>query len=322
LVDLGNKPGGIKTTCYQRRMDESIREAMDTSKQGNRLLPILSLLFTASLWGVIWYPLRLLEEQGLAGLWSALISFGAVLSLFLWVPVRERESLQSNFLPFVLMGLSAGWCNVAFIMAVLDGNVLRVLLLFYLSPFWAVCLGWLLLGERLDGQSLLVFAIAVVGAIIMLWDESLGMPWPRDSADWLAVSSGFAFALSNVFVRGLQNVSVLLKATGSWGGVVIVAAVWIWLSSTGFPAVGGGVLFAAVALGLCGFLIMTLTVLYGVTRMPLHRSAVILLFELVIGAISSLLLTDELVLPREWLGGSMIIAAAALAARIHARDEG
>jgi len=270
---------------------------------------------------MIWYPLRLLEAQGLHGLWSALVSYGAILLLFLWVLVRERATLQRNFLPFLLMGLAAGWCNVAFIMAVLDGNVVRVLLLFYLSPFWAVCLGWLLLGERLDRQSLLVFAIAVVGAIIMLWDESLGMPWPRDMADWLAVSSGFAFALSNVFVRGLQNVSVLLKSTGSWGGVVIVASIWIWLSSSAFPAVGAGVLLAAVLLGLCGFLMMTLSVLYGVTRMPLHRSAVILLFELVVGAISAMLLTDEQVLPREWLGGFMIVAAAALAAHIHARDE-
>ena len=294
---------------------------MDTSKPENRLLPILSLLFTATLWGVIWYPLRLLAEQGLAGLWSGLICYGAVLSLFLWVPVRERASLQRNYLPFALMGLSAGWCNVAFIMAVLDGNVVRVLLLFYLSPFWAVCLGWFLLDERLDRQSMLVFAIAVVGALVMLWDESLGMPWPRDSADWLAVSSGFAFALSNVFVRRLQDVSVLLKSTGSWVGVVVVAASWILLSHTGFPEVGPGVLFAAVALGLCGFLVMTFTVLYGVTRMPVHRSAVILLFELVIGAVSSLLLTDEVVLPREWLGGFMIVAAAWLAARIHARDE-
>ena len=294
---------------------------MDTSKQENRLLPILSLLFTASLWGVIWYPLRLLEEQGLAGPWSALISYGAILLLFLWVPVRERASLHRNFLPFALMGLSAGWCNVAFIMAVLDGHVVRVLLLFYLSPFWAVCLGWLLLGERLNRQSMLVFAIAVIGAIIMLWDETLGMPWPRDTADWLAVSSGFAFALSNVFVRGMQNVSVLLKSVGSWSGVVVVAVLWIGLSNTAFPAVGGGVLFAAVMLGLCGFLVMTLTVLYGVTRMPLHRSAIILLFELVAGAISASLLTDELVLPREWLGGFMIISAAALAARLHARDE-
>jgi drug/metabolite transporter (DMT)-like permease len=294
---------------------------MNRSKQENRLLPVLSLLFTATLWGVVWYPLRLLEGQGLAGLWSALVSYGAILVVFLWVLVRDRKLLVVNTVPLLLMGLSAGWCNVAFIMAVLDGHVVRVLLLFYLSPFWAVCLGWLLLGERLDAKSMLVFAIAVTGAVIMLWNEDAGIPWPRDSADWLAVSSGFAFALSNVFVRRTQHVSVLLKSTVSWSGVVAVAAVWIVLSHTGFPAVNGAVLLAAVALGLCGFLVMTLTVLYGVTRMPVHRSAVILLFELVVGAVSSLLLTDEVVLYREWLGGIMIVTAAYMAARIHAGDK-
>lgn len=293
---------------------------MNTSKQEYRLLPVFSLLFTATLWGLIWYPLRLLEQQGLAGVWSAVVSYGVLLCLFLWVPVRERQDLKEHFLPIVLMGLSAGWCNVAFIMAVLDGNVVRVLLLFYLSPFWAVCLGWLLLDERLDRKSMLVFAIAVAGAAIMLWNDAVGLPWPRDNADWLAVSSGFAFALSNVFVRKLQTVSVWLKSTGSWAGVVLVAGFWIVLAQTGLPAVSTGVYLAGVALGLCGFLIMTVTVLYGVTRMPVHRSAVILLFEIVVGAVSSLLLTDEIVLPREWIGGSMIMLAAYLAARIHAGE--
>jgi drug/metabolite transporter (DMT)-like permease len=294
---------------------------MNTSKPDNRLLPVLSLLFTATLWGVVWYPLRLLEGQGLAGLWSALISYGAILCVFLWVLVRDRKSLAVNMVPLALMGLSAGWCNVAFIMAVLDGHVVRVLLLFYLSPFWAVCLGWLMLGERLDGKSMLVFAVAVTGAVIMLWNEDVGIPWPRDHADWLAVSSGFAFALSNVFVRRTQNVSVLLKSTASWSGVVVVAVIWIMLSHTGVPEVSSSVLLAAVALGLFGFLVMTLTVLYGVTHMPVHRSAVILLFELVVGAVSAQLLTDEIVLYREWLGGFMIVTAAYMAAHIHAGDE-
>jgi drug/metabolite transporter (DMT)-like permease len=294
---------------------------MNTSKQDHRLLPVISLLFSATLWGVVWYPLRLLEGQGLGGVWSALVSYGAILCVFSWVLVRERQSLATNLLPLVLMGLSAGWCNVAFIMAVLDGHVVRVLLLFYLSPFWAVCLGWFMLGERLDGRSLLVFAIAVTGAIIMLWNEAVGIPWPRDNADWLAVSSGFAFALSNVFVRRTQGAGVLLKSTASWFGVVVVATVWIVLAGSGLPAASTAVMLAAVALGLCGFLVMTLSVLYGVSRMPVHRSAVILLFELVIGAVSSLLLTDEVVLYREWLGGFMIVTAAYMAARIHAGDE-
>jgi drug/metabolite transporter (DMT)-like permease len=218
------------------------------------------------------------------------------------------------------MSLAAGWCNLAFIVAVLDGNVVRILLLFYLSPFWAVCLGWLMLDERLDGKSMLVFVIAVVGALIMLWNEDIGMPWPRDQADWLAVSSGFAFALSNVFVRRMQSVNVRLKSASSWVGVVLVAFIWLTVSGAGFPDVGAMTFFMAVLLGLCGFLVMTLSVLYGVSRMPVHRSAVILLFELVAGAISSLLLTEEVVLLREWIGGFMIVTAAWLAARIHAGE--
>lgn len=293
---------------------------MNASKHESRLLPVASLLFSATLWGVVWYPLRLLEQQGLAGAWSALVSYAAALLVMLWVFIRERAVLQQNLLPLVLMSLAAGWCNVAFIMAVVDGNVVRVLLLFYLSPFWAVCLGWFMLDERLDGKSLQVFVIAVAGALVMLWNEEVGMPWPRSNADWLAVSSGFAFALSNVYVRRMQNVRIALKAVSSWSGVVVVALSWIVLSGTGLPGVGGPVLLQAALLGVFGFLVMTLSVFYGVTRMPVHRSAVILLFELVAGALSSLWLTDEVVLLREWLGGFMIVTAAWLAARIHAGD--
>lgn len=293
---------------------------MNSATAEHHLLPVFSLLLTASLWGIVWYPLRLLEDAGLHGLWSSLISYGAVLCMFAWIFMRDRRQLSAHLPTLVILGLGAGWCNVAFILAVLDGNVVRVLLLFYLSPFWAVVLGWFMLDERLDRQSTAVFLLAVIGALIMLWNEQIGMPWPGDTADWLAVSSGFAFALSNVYVRRLQGVNVTLKSACSWAGVVLVAAVWILLGNTGLPAAGAGAWLGAVALGLCGFLVMTLTVQYGVTRMPVHRSAVILLFELVVGAVSSLLLTDETVLPREWFGGALIVLAAWLAARLHAGE--
>ncbi len=293
---------------------------MNTAKQTPRLLPVFSLLFTATLWGVVWYPLRLLENQGLSGLWTALVSYGAAILVCSWILVRDRRQVQGNVRYLLFMGVAAGWCNVAFIMAVLDGTVVRVLLLFYLSPFWAVCLGWVMLGERLDGKSLLVFVVAVCGAMIMLWDERIGMPWPRDGADWLAVSAGFAFALSNVYVRRMQAVGVWLKSVSSWIGVVLVALAWIVIAGSGPPQAGPAILWYAVLLGLCGFLVMTLAVQYGVTRMPIHRSAIILLFELVVGALSAMWLTDEVVLPREWIGGGMIIMAAVIAARIHAEE--
>jgi drug/metabolite transporter (DMT)-like permease len=291
------------------------------TKPSWRWLPALSLLFTATLWGIVWYPLRLLESQGLGGLWSALISYGAALSACLWVFVTARHSLRDNLLPLILLGLSAGWCNVAFIMAVLDGTVVRVLLLFYLSPFWAVCLGWLLLNERVGGRMLLIFLMAVGGAAIMLWDARIGLPWPHGASDWLAVSAGFAFALSNVIARRLQAAGIWLKSVATWTGVLVVAGSWVAASHSAFPVIGAGTFLFALLLGVGGFLVMTLTVQYGVERMPVHRSAVILLFELVAGAVSSLLLTDETVLPREWLGGAMIVTAAWQAARIPADDE-
>ncbi len=289
---------------------------MMASKPENPLLPVLSLLFAATMWGVVWYPLRLLEAQGLVGLWTTLASYAAALMVGIWLVIRQRRSFQLQPGWLLALALAAGWTNVSFILAVLDGTVMRVLLLFYLSPLWTLLLGLIFLHERLSRPALGVFALAMTGAMIMLWDVEMGMPWPREAADWLAVSSGFCFALTNVLVRKLQQVPVAVKTVSSWLGVLSITVVWLLVIQLPPPVVSGGVWLGAAALGVFGFVTMTLSVQYGVTRMPVHRSAVILLFELVAGAVSSLWLTNEIILPLEWLGGGLIIAAALLAARM------
>ena len=65
---------------------------------------------------------------------------------------------------------------------------------------------------------------------------------------------------------------------------------------------------------------MTFTVQYGVTKLPVYRSAVILLFELVAGAVSSQLLTDEVMELNEWIGGGFIVLAAYLSARAYVHN--
>ena len=286
-------------------------------RSNHHILPVLSLLLTASLWGLVWYPLRLLEGQGLSGLWVTLSSYGAALVLGLVWLWRSRSDWQYKPLVLGMMTLAVGWCNVAFVLAVLDGTVVRVLLLFYLSPLWALLLGWVLLEEHPGASGLLVFVLALAGAITMLWDPDLGVPWPRDRADWLAVSSGFAFSFANVMVRKSPRVSMQTKSAASWLGVVLVAGIWILIVQEPFPLVQVSTWFAAALLGWLGFVVMTVTVIYGVSHMPVHRSAVILLFELVVGAVSSLLLTDEQVLLQEWLGDTLIMMAAYLAAHAH-----
>ncbi|HED18963.1 MAG TPA: DMT family transporter [Gammaproteobacteria bacterium] len=285
------------------------------SRSNHQILPILSLLLAAVLWGLVWYPLRLLEAQGLSGLWLSLVGYGATLVIGLVWLWRGRGDWQHNAVVLGLMLLATGWTNVAFVLAILDGTVVRVLLLFYLSPLWALVLGWIMLGEHPGRSGLLVFVVAIAGAAIMLWDPAMGMPWPRDGADWLAVSSGFTFSFANVMVRKAQHASIYTKSSISWLGVVLVAAVWILVVQAPWPTVQLSAWVGAALLGWLGFVVMTVTVIYGVSHMPVHRSAVILLFELVVGAVSSLLLTSEQVQTQEWLGGALILAAAYLAAR-------
>jgi drug/metabolite transporter (DMT)-like permease len=62
-------------------------------------------------------------------------------------------------------------------------------------------------------------------------------------------------------------------------------------------------------------ILMTYTALYGVTHLPVHRSAAIMLFEVFAGAVSAALLTEEILSLREWTGGLLIMFAAWLTIR-------
>jgi len=286
-----------------------------SSNQSHAIAPVVTLLLGAAMWGVIWYPMRLLEAAGLSGLWLSLLIYAAALGVSL--PVTARRWREGLAYPGILGGLAltAGWTNIAFILAIIDGNVMRVLLLFYLSPLWAVLMGWSFLGERISGLSLATLLLAMVGALMMLWNPELGLPWPREAADWLALTSGMAFAASNVLVRKGQAISLAAKVGYTWTGVTVLAVILILLQHQPLPVLGPATLAGALGLGIGGILAMTVLVQYGVTRMPVHRSAVILLFELVAGAVSQQLLTHEVMSWWEWAGGALIIAAAYVSAR-------
>ena len=280
----------------------------------------MALLFAASFWGSIWYPLRQLEAAGLGGLWAICIVYGtatlaaALLAWPRWAELRTHPWLLA------LLALAGGWMNTAFVLAMLEGNVVRVLLLFYLSPLWSTLLGWWWLGERPSRGGWLTLALATLGAVAMLWDPRLGLPWPQGRADWLALSAGLTFSLSNVLLRRLQHLSESLRLFVGVGGVLLVIGVWLGVAGPDLPAVGAAVWGGAILLGGLGVFLAGFVTVYGVSHMPVHRSAIIMLFELVAGVVSSQWLTDEVVTGVEWLGGGLIVLGAYFAARGSARD--
>lgn len=287
-----------------------------TYKINENSLAVASLLFSASMWGLIWYPLRLLNEAGMSGVWSALTMYLA--AGILVIPVLWRQ--YNSDLPFrfelLTLAIAAGITNVAFVVALIEGEIMRVMLLFYLSPIWTVLIGRWWLGERLSMFAVILFCVAMCGSLIMLWHEEVGWPWPHGKADWLALLSGVAFSVNNVMARKLRSVSMGVKTGVVWWGVVLTSVSVLLLQRAPLPDVSIQIWASAWLLGWLGIVTMTITVLYGVARMPVYRSSVIMLFELVVAAISAWWLTDELMTVQEWLGGCLILYAAYGVARI------
>jgi drug/metabolite transporter (DMT)-like permease len=278
-------------------------------------LPVLSLLFAATFWGTVWYPLRLLAEAGISGLWQALISYLVAAAVVLPVYWSRRGELRGQTLGLVPLVLTAGWCNVGFMLGMLEGTVLRVLLLFYLAPVWAVVLARVVLRERLAPRTWVALPMAVVGATLMLYDPAIGLPLPADRADWFGLTAGLAFAVTTVETRRLQAISVTAKTLASWLGVLLIAALGLALGGHALPTASAGAWAGIVVLGCSGFLAATLAVQFGATRLPVQRTTVILLFEIVAGAVSSAWLAGEYTGSREWIGGLLIAGAGLVAAK-------
>jgi len=213
------------------------------------------------------------------------------------------------------LALAAGGCNIGYVMATLTGEVMRVLLLFYLAPLWTVILSRLILGERLNLFGGFVILLSLAGAATMLWRPETGLPTPRDAADWMGLAAGFFFALFNVLSRRARDIPVEQRVLVSFVGVVVIGALLAGVQlSQVTRASGDAWLLLLLTGGL--LLVVNLVVQFGLVNTPANQAIVIMLTEVGFAAVSSWFLAGEFLGVQEWIGGSMIIAASLFTTRM------
>jgi drug/metabolite transporter (DMT)-like permease len=286
------------------------------------LLAALALTFNAFVWGVSWWPFRQLEAAGLHPLLATVCVYAlAVAVISLLRPQAWRELVATPAL-WVLV-LASGTTNAAFNWAVTVGDVVRVVLLFYLMPLWAVLLARWLLHEPLTGSSLGRVVLALGGAMVILWPaEGAGWPLPRTLAEALGLIGGFSFALNNVMLRREARRSEPARALAMFAGGVLVAGALAGVLMHGGgvappPALAWGWALGVLLLGAL-FLASNLALQYGAARLPANVTAVVMLTEVLFASASALALGAGSLDLRLALGGAAILLAAALAAREHA----
>ncbi len=279
-------------------------------------LPALALALNALVWGVSWWPFRTLQSNGLHPMWAtAIIYIFAIACLAVFRPGAWRGLVQYPALWWLV--LASGLANVGFNWAVTVGDVVRVVLLFYLMPGWVVLLAWPLLGEKPTAGSLLRLALALAGVVIVLKTPSANWPVPESLADWLALMGGFSFALTNILLRKLNHTpepSRMLAMFGGGASLAVVAAVVGMGAGLVAPPPVPAMAWVVVALVLSlSFLAGNLALQYGAARLSASATSLIMLLEVVFASVSSVLLGAGELSTRTLLGGALILLASLMA---------
>ena len=266
------------------------------------------LLFGAALWGLYWFPLRLLEQAGLHGLWAVVFIYLGASAVQLFFARRQLPLLPRQLLPMVGIGVSGAISGIAFSIGMIEGEVARVLLLFYLAPVWSVFLAHHVLRERLAPITIPALLLAVTGAALMLLPDRGTSFAGIALADLLGLVAGAAFALTNVQVRAARTLPGPMKNLAAcWLVPPFAAAAALALEAP--PSAPAPAVLGSLALGLLWMSTMIGAVQYGVSRLQLQRSSVLLLFELIVGTVSAALLAGEALGAGELLGGACIVIA-------------
>lgn len=272
--------------------------------------PALALLFNALMWGLSWIAFKALHGHGIHPLWAtALVYCGALVVMVGWRPGSVRSLWQHPQL--LLLAAAAGITNVSFNWSVTIGDVVRVVLLFYLMPLWATGLAWWLLGERPTGAALGRLALALGGVVLVLYRPSALAPTQPGLADGLALLGGFGFALTNTLLRRWRDTPHDARALAMFtGGLAMSALLALAIGSGGMPhALGGAWLPWALALA-AAFLLGNLALQYGAARLPAQTTALIMLSEVVFASASAVALGATDPSPATWAGGALIMLAA------------
>lgn len=280
------------------------------------------LLFSSTLWGLTWWPLKNFAALGLSGPQLAMLTYGFAGMVGLPWLLAQRAQWRPQFGLLVLIALVGGWGNTAFVTAVVLGDVVRVMLLFYLAPVWSVLGGRLFLGERVSKRRAWAVALSLGGAFLVVGGTA-AFAAPFSAADLLAVTAGLAFSGNNILARKAQAVPTESKTVALLLGCGVTSLLMVWvlppntgLASFMFSAESFSprLLLMLAAFSLLWMALVSYTWQWSVTRLEAGRSGVIAIAELVVALFTATLFGGESMTLLECLGATMIGIAAILEA--------
>lgn len=277
------------------------------------LMASISLVLGGALWGVYWLPIRYLEGLGLTGPTAGIALYLACAVILLPGLFIYRQIFQQHWRLILFSGLLTGSGFSLFTTALAYTDVIRAILLFYLTPIWGTVLGIIFLNEKLTSARILAIILAFVGLYIIL-SNAHGLPIPRNLGDVFALLSGIAWAIGSLGLVRAQAVPAIPQMISFViGGLVISLITIVALGNYDFTFVAtlpySKIIHAALIIALYAVPMIWLTIAPARILSP-ARVGILLMSEVVVGALTAALLSGQEFGLREAIGTMLIIAAA------------
>ena len=282
-----------------------------TRRSRSSVLPALAVAVCGALWGILWYPMHAIEALGLGGGWTSLV-FNLVVTLAP-VPWLLRRNAWRGSSGQILTGLLLGTAFSLYLVSLVMTDIIHAILLFYLTPVWSTLAGRLWLGERLTATRLLAMALGFAGLAAIL-GVSDGLPLPRKVGDWVALASGMLWAAGTLrsFARPVSGIALPVFTFGL-GGTLSSALILLAAAFLAHPLAAGTPSAAILPWMLVTALVIYLPpnalVLWAAQRIDSARVGILLMTEVLAGAVTAALFSGEAFGVADAAGTALIVAA-------------
>lgn len=285
----------------------------DTSTTASRSLwlPAVAVAACGAIWGGYWYPLRLLADRGIGAGWVGLMFNAAAMVALL--PLVWRERSFGRFREQALTGLILGTAFSFYSVSLVLTDVLHAVLLFYLTPVWSTLGGRLFLGHRLTAGRTVSILLGLAG-MVAIFGGGQTIPLPRNAGDAITLAAGLLWALGTMRSYARPASSVAMPAFAfSVGGLLSSAVIVAVASGLAMPLADPGPLLPAlpviVILALVIYVPPNFLVLWAAQRIDAGRIGILLMTEVLVGAITAALFAGEPFGTADLLGTLLIVAA-------------
>lgn len=283
-------------------------------KQHDQRTASVIVFLSASVWGVMWVPMRLTESLGVSALWVQ-FWFTTMPAIFL-ATICLRATLRDRafWSVYLMSGLCIGMGYTLYALGLLLTSVSKTTALFYLTPIWSTVLAWLILKERAGMRRWGAIAMAVVGCCLLMQINPFNLRF--ETLDLLGLLSGMFWGLGTVVLRRYPKADFRNATFAQYlsGTVITGAAILILgVETPQAMATGSAALMGAIFGGLV-FMPSFLLIIRVMQYMSPGLVGILMLSEVLVAVISAVVFLGETLAVAQWVGISVILAAGVIVA--------